>query len=167
MKFSLRTALKAISLLGIVLGMYVEHGLLGIGLLLPPTALAVGAAWLWRKALRKASILCVAFYLLAWASTEYWGTANFESQLETRICDILPNAPRKFRRIEYDPFLDRSRPRVPTPWYYLSRPHSPAPFVVYADYGWHRGPLCGYGGRNYALWCACWHPFASKPYWIS
>jgi hypothetical protein len=167
MKFFLRTALAAITLVGIGLGMYVEHGLLGIGLLLPPAILIGVASFLWRKGWRATSIGCLVAYLIVWSATEFWGTASFQTKAENHLRGIGPEELGPFQRLSYDPMVDRTRPGVPAPWYYLSHPHSPCPLVVYADAGWCAGEMRGGGGRSYALWCGDWLPLASKFYWSS
>ena len=165
MRFSLRTALAAITLLGLGLGMTVEHGMLGIGMLLPPTLLVVGAVYLWRKGWQAASISCVTVYLLLWGGTELWGTDSFQKWAETKLSEIGPEELGPFRRLSFDPIQDRTRRGGPPPWYYLSQPHSPCPLVVYADHGWCAEPGRGSGGRSYVLWCCGWHSLTSKFYW--
>lgn len=167
MKFSLRTALAGITLLGIGLGMYCEHGLLGIGFLLPPAVLMAAVASFWRKNWRAASVGCLAVYVLAWGMTEIWGAASIQIKMEKNVSKIGPEKIGPFRRISYDPMVDRTRLGVRTPWYYLSQPHSPCPLVVFADYGWCAGEMRGGGGRSYLLWCGDWIPLAQSFYWSS
>jgi hypothetical protein len=165
MQFSLRTALTAMTLLALGLGMYVEHGLLGIGLLVPPVALVAGALYLWRNGWRAAAIACLASYLAAWGMTEVWGSLSFERVAQEKLSAVDVNQPEPYRRLSFDPMRDRTRRCGPPPWYYLSRAHSPCPLVVYADYSWYRCRMCGSGGRSYVVWCGSWHEMASTFYW--
>ncbi len=167
MKFSLRTALAAITLLGIGLGMYVEHDWLGIVLLLPTVAMFAAGVYLWRAGKKTAWVCSLTAYLILWGGTEIYGLTRFDQELQRRlISDGRENAG-PYRRLSFDPRHPRRYPMEPPPWLYLSAAHSPCPLVLYVDYGMMVGPAYGYGGRSYFLWCGGWHWITGTPYWIS
>ncbi len=83
-----------------------------------------------------------AIYAGLWARTQIAGAALLESLLLAGM-----GTGQGFLKVASYQALDR----LERPSYYL-RTSSPLPFVVFADFGYVCGPLCGHGASAFILW---------------